>query len=944
MNPKTAAGPVVVSGARNEWTSFCFQVDGLTASEYAKPAELRMGSLSTIAGATIGVSNISGNWVMPVAINTQQASLVRQAGPAALRSNWPAALVPIPMVNGVARLVPSRTFVPGATPGDMTASTDWIWIDLHIPTDARAGDYQGTCQLAWGGNVIQSIAVNLTVYDFALDDMPGLIMSGRIDWSDLRRLFPDQFASLTPAWLSRSEPRYADAVRLLDQMQSIAQANRLQIVVPRLQPIAKWSQGQSPQLDWSGFDDLVGPWLNGAGASSKIPVRCWPVPKIDNLNLFDAPTQRDYTKAALSHFDQERWLDQAVIEPDYAEPSDPAPRAKPDDADVCRAAAAVLAISPRARVLVPIEQSRLVFQTDDDPTLLDPATADRIVSVSPGLLAMRPDPPTTEATSAAALLSPSTASTSSPTTTPGAAPVHHWLVAGADSSFDLGASGADDARLWGSLAYLRQAGLVRFDPCLPATNDSQSPADPDALPWFYPGSWFGLDQPVATVRVKWLRRAEQDYEYLALADQRGISPTAHLLARLLAKPVELAKDQPPDATYGLVCGTVDSATWEQARDFLGRDIQLHGTSAVDGMVVPDPAAAQRALDIDLSRWRASHERPYIIARSVQWRPGPDDEFDADIGLDVYNASDTLTGNNAMQWVAAPPLWELPQAALAVGPLDGYAVRRLDLTAQVKTKNLPAALAMPQYPITVAFTNGYTLHHTNCSLVVPVAHCDRRPAPPRIDGQLDDWNMADAIQNGPMVRLLDRVSVQSGTLPVAPRSSQICTNWTTDEFLVAFKLADVDSSDAQPIRNFVQYQQRRAWGEDLCELLVQAQWPDGSTSPAFHIVAKPRGAVWVERQLDGPTPADDWTAIDSSVRYAATLHNGDWRGELAIPWPLLCPGHKETPIALRFNFVQHLAQTGESDSWAGPIDFGRDDRFMGLLVLGSAAAPGMNGGH
>ena len=29
---------------------------------------------------------------------------------------------------------------------------------------------------------------------------------------------------------------------------------------------------------------------------------------------------------------------------------------------------------------------------------------------------------------------------------------------------------------------------------------------------------------------------------------------------------------------------------------------------------------------------------------------------------------------------------------------------------------------------------------------------------------------------------------------------------------------------------------------------------------------------------------------------------------------------------------HRTATGESASWAGPVDFGRDDAFTGLLVL------------
>ncbi len=917
MRPTTSAEPVIISGAGNEWLSFCLQVNGLVGSELAKPAELRLGPLVSngangVGGESISPSNMSACWVVPVAIDTHQASLVRQAGPAAMRSTWPAALLPVPMNSGIASLHPPRSLVSPTLPADTGANADWLWIDLHIPPNATAGDYQGTCQLVWGGNVIQSLAVKLKVYDFALSDVPGLVMSGRIDWSDLPRLFPDRFDSLIPQWLSRSEPRYDQAVQLLDDLQSLAQANRLQIVVPRLGPIAKWSPGQPPQLDWSSFDDLVRPWLGTTGPAAKMPVRYWPLPTIDALDQPDQPGRRQFTAAALAHFDQQQWLENAVVEPD------PIAAGQGGDADLCRAAAAVLAMNPRARVMVPIDKSRLLFRTADGATLLDPSAAERIVSAGQGLIGSRHDPATTESTSMPL----------APTSAPAGMPIHQWLLAGAGAESLLagGRSNAADARLWAALAYLRQAELVRFDQCLPATNDAGIPADPDALPWFYPGSWFGVDKPVASIRAKWLRRAEQDYEYLTIADGRGISATAGLLARLLAKPVELTKDQSPDATYGLVCGTVDSATWQQAREFLAADIELHRP------FFGGPPAAQQALDVDLSRWEAEHQRPYIIPRGVQWRPGADGEFDADIALDIYNASDALAGRNLLQWDRAPKPWELPQEPLAIGSLDAYAVQCFNLTAKVSTRDLPAAAGAAQIPMTVSFVNAYTRFRTPRSLVIPVGHCDRRAMAPRIDGQLEDWNMADAIQDGPMIRLLDRPAVQSGDLPVAPRASQICTNWTSDEFLVAFKLQDVDTTDVAPIRNFVQYDQRRAWGEDLCELLVQAQWPDGSTSPAVHIVAKPRGAVWVERQSDAPSTVDNWKPIDAAVRYAATLHTGDWRGELAVPWALLCPNHKDTPIALRFNFVQHAGGSGESDSWSGPIDFGRDERFMGLLVL------------
>ena len=53
----------------------------------------------------------------------------------------------------------------------------------------------------------------------------------------------------------------------------------------------------------------------------------------------------------------------------------------------------------------------------------------------------------------------------------------------------------------------------------------------------------GADQPVPSVQLKWLRRAQQDYEYLWLAQQRGERTNAAWLARFITKSVELQPGQ-----------------------------------------------------------------------------------------------------------------------------------------------------------------------------------------------------------------------------------------------------------------------------------------------------------------------------------------------------------------------------------------------------------------
>ena len=125
-----------------------------------------------------------------------------------------------------------------------------------------------------------------------------------------------------------------------------------------------------------------------------------------------------------------------------------------------------------------------------------------------------------------------------------------------------------------------------------------------------------------------------------------------------------------------------------------------------------------------------------------------------------------------------------------------------------------------------------------------------------------------------------------------------------------------------------YQSRRAWGEDLCEVLIQPVYADNSPGPVLHLVCKPNGAQWVQRKEKGK-----WETIEGGgVRYAATTPGDRWRGELAIPWKLISGIDRDLPSLLRFNFSQHRLATGESASWCGPVDFGRDDSLMGVLYL------------
>ena len=126
------------------------------------------------------------------------------------------------------------------------------------------------------------------------------------------------------------------------------------------------------------------------------------------------------------------------------------------------------------------------------------------------------------------------------------------------------------------------------------------------------------------------------------------------------------------------------------------------------------------------------------------------------------------------------------------------------------------------------------------------------------------------------------------------------------------------------------------------MLVQAMYTDGTVGPLVHLSLKPGGNLWAEQRGDSRTSVEPWRNLEIAPRYTTTLEGNVWRGELAIPWTALIASEKTAalaaegkpnlPVMLKFNFSTHLRETGESASWAGPLDSSRDDSFTGVLVL------------
>ncbi len=896
VHPIALPGPVDLSAARNEWVSFCLEVG--KPAKVSSGRQLRVTPLKTAAeGAPAGVFLAYQVVAMPVDLN--RASLVRYTGVTSDLPSQPRALLPLSIdKDGLIDLTKLRR----AASDEPTL----IWFDVRLPEGVPAGQYFSRCDLLDGGDALATVDVRLNLYDFTLPAERHLQFTSALDWSRLATLYPDRFETVRPTQINRDEPQFAKTVRTLDQLVALAQSNRCEVFIPRLGPTVKWPGGQKPDVDWEDFVGLIGPWMNGDAFPDREAIGFWPIPRPEQLARYDRQSQLDYYTNAANRFDQNDWLARSAVLLDSPRPG----RAGPADSiELSSLAAQVLNAQPHVRVGLPLEDDQLLLANPNRRTMIDPAKAGRLLSSVPGLVFAPPI-------------------VNWPDNTPRP---RHWLRTDLPGLVPHAGAGADerDVRLFAWLAYLRSADLVMCGPSLPQTSDARESADPDDLTWFYPGEWFGLDQPVPTLQLKWLRRAEQDYEYLLVAKSRGDRVGPLLTARAITKPVQILNSQSPDPVYSMMSGTVDPIAWEEVKDLLAKRIVLRTPGK------PIDPQQERQIDLQSLRWLEPQDRQYQLARSSQFVVDTlsPDTVDVKIGLDIYNDSDDTPGANSVGWTKVPEAWTFKPQALALPSLGRFEVNRTTLDAQVRLSRLSTNPGgNSPTPLEWNFTNGYTHKSYDMRAMLPVAPSDRRQSPLKIDGSLDDWDAADAIQNGPMTRFMSRPALQRQRLEPATHPTSLYTAWADDHLYVAFRLQGVTAPQFFATQNFVNYQDRRAWGEDLCELLIQPQYSDNSLGPVMHIVCKTT-EMWVEKKLNPRLFADPWQPIEGlAIRYGRSVDGGVWRGELAIPWKAMLDEKKDRPTVLRFNATHHVGATGESASWAGPIDFGRDESFMGLLYL------------
>lgn len=908
--------PRELAAARNEWLGTTVE---LAQWRGGRDARLRVRLLDAAGNSVAPASAITVEQLVDVGADQHKAAFVRQTGATPTRAGRvPRALLSVSRTTQAAdewdlSRLRDPSLLPGTAPQRIADGRGLVllWVDVHVRAETPPGQYTLAIELLERprGKAVGALALPLTVNDFVLPDERGLDLVARLDWPVLLGQPGAALAlgSVPPRLLNRDDARFTTAVRTLDALVSTAQAHRVSVYIPQLQPTVKWPSGEPPTIDWRDFDSVTGQWLSGEAFPDRVPLGFWPLPAPDGIGAMDDLSTAQYFADAASHFAQQDWLPRSAIalaSSAVGRPSAPA------SIDLSGTAAKALSSHPLVRAMVPMDADQVQFTESMTGTqLVSPAVGGRLMVTTPGLVAAPP---------AGSWPREST-------------PPLLWLRAGASGVASPSAASENDVRLWGWLAFLRDARMVVFDnPLPPADASPVRPQDPAESVWFYPGQPLGREGFVPSVQLKWLRRAQQDYEYLRLATQRGETTNTRLVAQLLAKPVGIPPTTNVDPVYNLLTGAPTSADYTGAVQLISRAILLRPPGKLPDLTV------QQQLQLETLRWMQPQQRPTLIGRSTTWLLDPlaartGNWLDMKCGLDLYttSAGDPVAAST-LQWTGIGAGWRVPPQPTPLTALSPYRVRRVTLNASVDLDDLGPG---SRQPLSAVFTDGFTKRQAVVDLVVPAAVCDRRREPLTIDGSLGDWLELDAIASDPLVKMLDRPGLREQRVRRMSTPAKVYANWTESALNIGFRLEGVvDDGTARnrPMRNFVAYDQNRAWGEDIAEVLIQPIYADNTLGPVLNVNCKPT-AVWTVRKTDARTNVDPWAELEGAgVRYAAWVNSYVWRAELAIPWKAIGDPSKGRPVLLRFNFSQHRGANAESGSWAGPVDFGRDDAFMGVL--------------
>lgn len=774
-----------------------------------------------------------------------------------------------------------------------------VWIDLHVPPMTPPGEYTGRLRVSspTRDEPLYDAEVRLTVLPLALPAARSLTIIARTDPRDLLRTHLGWNATRgEEIVILPDDPAHAAARELVDHTMKLLQAHRLDPVLWAAFPRYRPTGPQTVEIDWQPYDRFVGPYIDGTAYADRVAPRYWPLPV--SLDHPDAtrnggPLAPQYARllgtylaACQAHFDAQPWAARplARIVP---------PRAYDKrHIDIIRTCGAVLDhrdVTARlvahlpARSLAglgwygapPVDLAGAVDAWAPPASWFEPAIMEREQALGRSAWFMPDAPPYSGALAVAA-------------------PPTHALALG-----------------WQAYRYHVDTLWI----------EHAADRGGAAAPLLYSGHPYGLaDQPVASIRLKRLRRTALDYELLRMLERSG----KRLLAERLAS--QLVRYAFTDACRDHLLGTLPAGWPGEPADFsLARRLlrqELVNTFA------PSEEGASRQLS-NLARWQmllnqAAGVRVDVAGARLEADPAG---LRCSTFLTIVNTTPRDLRATA-NLPGAPVGWQLVPLPAFTVPANSRRQTTLELILASLAYNAEGA-----YPFDIEIdTPQAGAFRVRQRLAVAAA--PRVEQPPAIDGRLDDWPLG-VNNNAAAFQLVRGRRGDRGApgewRPTQPTEAAFCMDDETLYVAIRCLLQPGEQPSARA-DNRITVDGAIPWGQDLVEVILCPQNLTVGTASDLHLLQiKPNGVLlgWDGCPTDPPLgPVQPWL---SGARVAVEHTPDAWTVEVAIPFDTLGPAARRERV-WGLNITRLDARRGEYSSWSGARGYCYSPQALGNLIL------------
>jgi len=887
-----------LSGAPGETLgeSFLVRLDAPTTQAVSFNTSALVGPVASIGAANIHIFSVES-----VSVKSWPGWHIRSIPPSQRKPVVPDVLVPID--------APGAKLANGLEPN----VDHYFWVDITLPRDVAPGAYYGEIELKDGQRTLSTMNLELTVWPFLLPNPSPITFVASVDHKSL--ISHHLRRQGRPLTLSGDDwSGAADAVRidrLIQQTMVTLRNHGLNPVIEDFSPTLKITSSNEVLPDWRHYRSIISPALSGAlfgdqGGLTRLPIPVKPLTALRSASSAPNPLHktlaRHYLQQCANEFKRLGALSKGYLLVDHQMASSPFELAALPYANWDLASDPTL---PIIRHGVPQNLRPYGWADYTSPPRLgkadgwlipgqffDRATTLDLKNKGKKTWLQVDRPPFTGSLSIAA------------------PPSYARVIAWQALSLDADTVFVGQACHW---------------PAADRNDKPQACIEFDSRTLLYPGRPFGVDHPLVSMRLKYLRQGIQDIAYDELLRQHNLSHIARTVRQAIVGRV----------------GT-----------------QAYRTHFADGRRIGWPTnwlnfdAAKEIYIEELSRTIATpqmRDHSSALARNVRWRKLMKDmrhlvvqcdgtrirltgetlspELEIQSSLSISNRSRTAV-SGSLQYDTLPMSWVPERDSVHLPRVLPTHSGRIKMSSLCPLSKIPFA-SDQRFSVSLTTDNGPSI--TTQTRTRLIAASRAKPAVV-IDGELDDWqdNTTNVLRDFELISTTWDETLYSEE----PKSRTLAFVKRDDEYLYIAVRGDLvdEKNDHRPRRNRIEYDDMIPTGSEVIEILIDPL-NAGTRSPTdlFHIVVMKNGGDYAEKGVRFDPPCGRSTPWAVNIRTATSYAKDHWTCELAIPFSAFGPVATDHTI-WGFNVTRFDATHQEFSTWSGAQLNAYDPQSLGNLLL------------